>query len=870
MHDLVSELAEISSADELSLWSQNHAVTDELVSEIMVAVRRHLDLAEFDLALRLSDWGILLAVQLDDPAARARAAVTKGIALARAQEQVKALSYFNEAIHLYESAGDELAAAKVRVNRIDCYRSQSRYAEALLDGEISKDIFSRHGDKRMLARCLNNLGGVYFRLDRFQEWLATLGEAATLLQEIGDEKSLAMIYMNHAVALTSLNRTTEAADYYKLARRLATDTGQTWVAGLSNYNLGYLHYAQGEYTRALDILVETRNTLAVDQWLRALCDLTQSEIYLEINMYRDAIHFAEAAYKGFETIEKPFEMAKAIGVTAIARGQLREFKEAGKLFQKARSMFKEQGNEVRAAGMDLHRGVMWMQMGLHADARAAALEAYDAFIKENVKPKAAYARVISARAALKLSEPDTASGDASIAAALNEESPLPWVSHQLRALQGEIHRAAGDLPAARTEFRKAIAELEDVRANIEADELRLNYLKDKVPVYEMLMSTDLELRDTSSLEEAFETCERAKSRTLVDLLAGSVDALKTATSSSLKDIQQSLAPDTALIEYATIGDRILAFCISAERFAVFPNLGSKAELRKRFGFLEFHFSRMAADPAAAAARAALSLTNIEGHLKGIYDALVKPLEDFIGNSQSLVFVPSDFLHYLPFHALFDGSLFLADRFAISYAPTATIFKSFSDRREPARGQALLMGVPDEAAPLILDEIDSVRSVLPNARTFVGPEATRERLKSEMANAGTIHIASHAVFRPDNPMFSSLQLHDGPMNFFDIYNLKTSASLITLSGCGTGLSNVVAGDELLGLVRGFVYAGATSVVLSLWDVNDRTTADLMKYFYGGIAEGQPKGRSLQSAMLRLRKEHPHPYYWAPFVLMGNPS
>jgi CHAT domain-containing protein len=92
----------------------------------------------------------------------------------------------------------------------------------------------------------------------------------------------------------------------------------------------------------------------------------------------------------------------------------------------------------------------------------------------------------------------------------------------------------------------------------------------------------------------------------------------------------------------------------------------------------------------------------------------------------------------------------------------------------------------------------------------------------------------------------------------------------LSGCGTGLSKVVAGDELLGLVRGFLYAGATSVVISLWDVNDRTTADLMRYFYANLAAGHSKGESLKLAMLRLRKDEPHPYYWAPFLLIGDAS
>jgi tetratricopeptide (TPR) repeat protein len=869
VQDLVLDLLQVTNSEEFFRWKQNHEVTDELITALMVAVRRHLDSGEFDSATRLADWCLLLAAEKKDTLTEARAAVTKGITLARVSDDVQALAYFDEAIRLYDEAGDEVSSAKVRVNRIKCYCDLSRYDDALRDAEISNAVFTRRGEKQLLARNLNNLGRVFFRMDRFQEWLSTLDQAGTILQEIGDDKSLALVYKNRAVALTSLNQKQEAIRYYRLSIRLAEESGQTWLAAGSKYDLGYLHYMQGEYTRALEILKETRVSLACDEWYRALCDLTQSEIYLEINMYRDAIQYAEAAHKGFESIEKPFEMAKAIGVMAIAHGQLREYKDAGRLFQKAKRMFKEQGNEVRAAGMDLHRGVMWLKMGLNADARAAALEAYDAFIKENVKPKAAFARVISARAALKLCELDTAAGDAAIADTLNEESPLPWVSHQLRALLGEIHQATGNLIGARTEFSNAIAELEDVRANIAADELRLNYLKDKVPVYEMLMNTDLQIDDPLYLEDAFETAERAKSRTLVDLLAGSVDALKTTRSSSLKEIQQALGPDTALIEYATIGDAVFAFCVSGDRFAVFRDLCSRAELRKRFGFLEFHLSRMAADPAAAAARASLSLSNMQDHLKAIYEMLVRPIEPFVARFESLVFVPSDFLHYLPFHALCDGSTYLADRFMISYAPTATIYKLFSERREPANSQALLIGVPDEAAPLIGQEIESVRSVLSGARTFVGPHATRECLKREMATAGIIHIASHAIFRPDNPMFSSLQLFDGPMNFFDIYNLKTSANLITLSGCGTGLSNVVAGDELLGLIRGFVYAGATSVVLSLWDVNDRTTADLMKYFYGCVAEGQSKGRSLQSAMLRLRQDHPHPYYWAPFVLMGNP-
>ena len=91
----------------------------------------------------------------------------------------------------------------------------------------------------------------------------------------------------------------------------------------------------------------------------------------------------------------------------------------------------------------------------------------------------------------------------------------------------------------------------------------------------------------------------------------------------------------------------------------------------------------------------------------------------------------------------------------------------------------------------------------------------------------MHIATHGMFRRDNPMFSSIRLGDGPLSVYDLYELRLSAELVTLSGCGTGLSVVVGGDEQLGLVRGLLYAGARAVLLTLWDAYDSSTADFMK-------------------------------------------
>jgi CHAT domain-containing protein len=134
------------------------------------------------------------------------------------------------------------------------------------------------------------------------------------------------------------------------------------------------------------------------------------------------------------------------------------------------------------------------------------------------------------------------------------------------------------------------------------------------------------------------------------------------------------------------------------------------------------------------------------------------------------------------------------------------------------------------------------------------------------------MATHGDFRPDNPLFSGLSLADGWLTTLDIFNLRIRASLVTLSACQTGRSVVGGGDELLGLMRSFLAAGAASLVTTLWAVEDRSTASLMHNFYSRLVAGKTKGAALRSAQLALMKDpdYSHPYFWAPFFLVGDPG
>ena len=118
------------------------------------------------------------------------------------------------------------------------------------------------------------------------------------------------------------------------------------------------------------------------------------------------------------------------------------------------------------------------------------------------------------------------------------------------------------------------------------------------------------------------------------------------------------------------------------------------------------------------------------------------------------------------------------------------------------------------------------------------------------------------------MFSAIRLGDSFLSLFDLYQLRLPVELITLSGCSTGLNVVSAGDELIGLARGLLHAGAQSLILSLWDVHDKSTAEYMSVFYRLLREGKSKAAALRAAMLALRSSYPHPYQWAPFILVGK--
>ncbi len=337
---------------------------------------------------------------------------------------------------------------------------------------------------------------------------------------------------------------------------------------------------------------------------------------------------------------------------------------------------------------------------------------------------------------------------------------------------------------------------------------------------------------------------------------------------SVDEIRASLPADAATVEYFNVKGQFVAAVLTRRSLEIVP-LTPASRVISLMRMLEFQISkfRLGADYTRQFHEPLLEAS--KAHLRNLYAEVFAPLRSHI-SAAHLVIVPHGVLHYLPFHALLDGDRYLIDDFSVSYAPSATTFALCQKSSSHSEGPPLVMGIPDDRAPFILDEVQAVSKVLPGATLLIGSEANDANLREKGLHSRVVHIATHGSFRRDNPMFSSIRLGNGNLALYDLYHLRFDCELIALSGCATGLNVVTAGDELLGLVRGLLFAGARSLLLSLWDVHDQTTAEFMTSFYERLECSRSKAEALRSTMLAMRGRYPHPYYWAPFTLTGKIS
>jgi CHAT domain-containing protein/tetratricopeptide (TPR) repeat protein len=942
-HDeLIDQLAQVRNSRARASFLRRHPqlwnppVVERLYTRVVRLARTDLQRAD-----RLAQAAKWVADKLEDDGCRAQSLRAAGHVRFCRGRYTEALEHYDQALMLFRRLTREVDVARTLNGALQSLISLGRYEEALASVDQARAIFERHGNLLGLARLDSNAGNIMVRQDRFDEALTLYARAHERLAIQGEPPDVAAVLSNLAMVYRNLNDFQRALETHHQAHEYCERHDMPLLVARADYNIAYLYYLRGDYTRALELYRAAQEQLdrLGDIYLSALCDLDQSEIYLELNLSDEAGELAERALVRFDGLGMAYEEAKALTNLALAASGRRDVPRRQKLFARARELFAGEGNQVWLARLDLYEALVLYRDEQYGPARRLCEHALKLFARAAVPGKAAMCELLLAR--LELQAGDLEAAERACRGAFGRLAGVeaPTFTTQANFVLGLIHEARGERAAAYTAFREAHRSLEHLRSRLQAEDLKVAFLEDKLAVYESLVTTCLALGTAREhREEAFGYIEQAKSRSLADLIAfraatleprvageapeevrhlrqelnwhyrqleleetarekrsarrmdslrdraealekqlvRSLDelrrtdeefsALQSGRASELEEIRSTLASDTLILEYYQARGQTYVCVLGRDLLDIVP-LAPAADVRNMVRLLQFQLSKFRLGPKYVGLFADQLQAATHAHLHELYTALIAPIRDRL-QAAHLIVVPHGVLHTLPFHALFDGSRFLIDDFTVSYAPSSSVYRLCWNKPAASGGGALVMGVPDAQAPFIADEVRAVANVLDDPHVFMGADATADQLRRYGATSRWIHIATHGLFRKDNPMFSSIRLGDGALSVYDLYQLRLSADLVTLSGCSTGLNAVAGGDELLGLVRGLLYSGARAVQLTLWDAYDMSTAEFMATFYGHLHKGRSKARAAQEAMRALRDRYPHPFYWAPFTLVGE--
>ena len=528
----------------------------------------------------------------------------------------------------------------------------------------------------------------------------------------------------------------------------------------------------------------------------------------------------------------------------------------------------------------------------------------------------------------------------------------------LTHLASHLRDHVGDMEGATQACRKAIEIIEGIRGGLKKESHRISYAAKEVDPYGLIVDCLLRL---DRPDEALEYVERAKSRALLDFLAGKLidstpvesnpEAFQRAVLllGEIDEIEKNLAAiqrkgelndrieneRTTIHEYDGLSKSLLDERSQKERAfeQAFSELNKfdpdrasilmtspipKDQIEGLFDegtlFLDLYQTEeglhmFVVTPGGSVSVVSADVSPNEGMelvqglvqalrdktfqdvrshefirwvrqpLAQLFDFLIAPLKPLINRFRRLIISPHLFWHYLPFQALYDGDRkkYLCDQIEVGYCPSASVLRLCRGKERTERKRALILSRNTGDLPHVDQEAELLAGAFyPNGRVLKGNGAHLGMVRESTTPYDVIHMACHGYFDHEQPFLSGIDIPveesaDRRTYLLDFYGLSFDCNLVTLSACNTGVSRFTSADELMGMSRGLFYAGAAAVMLSLWQVSDESTCYFMENFYWHYVKNRrTKTRALQLAMqaVKAKESYAHPYYWAPFVIMGD--
>jgi CHAT domain-containing protein len=826
-------------------------------------------------------------------------------------EYPDALASYRKALDLWTSAGDRRNAARA-LNNIGSVHlnAHSDFDEALRYYEQALQIFEEVGDRRLAVLVTNNIGFVHNRRGEYPQALEYCTRALNMGEALGDRIQMAGSLNCLAEVHRGRGSYAHALDLYHRTLKLSQELGYKWQALETSMNIGLVHFAQGDYRLAIDAykrglrlnkemggttnVAEGLQSIGAAAWrlgerrraeanYRASLRVSEREghramvaanlhdlgrMALEAGRHAEAGRLLTRALEVREALKDQYGTAEALNGLASLRllagrpGQAldltRRSAEIARTFEFPELRWEAETlsgvahrrlGQTDAARKSFHQAVEVIDgLRLQVVGRAQGRER---FFESKLSP---YHEVITLA---------MADGSATEALEMAERSKARALADLVQGGHADITGAMSD--GERREEALLRAALVSVNQKVQAERLR------ETPDAGRLASLEAERLLKRSAYETFQAAVYAKHPDL-RVKRGGAAPFRFADA-------DALVPDAsvALLEYAVTEEATYLFVLARDQGP--PKLHSYT----------LGTGRRSLSPLARRLRERLAARDLAyaEDARRLYDLLLAPARVALQGKTHLVVIPDGPLWEVPFQALQDASVrYVLESAAVSYAPSLTVLRE--TLRRPASGNRrtlLAMGKADSDLGPLPEAERQVRLIgalygSDRSSTYLGVEAREDRFKEEAPRHTVLHLATHGVLEESNPLYSHVVLSPGPagspedglLEAWEMLDLKLDADLVVLSACETGRGRIAPGEGIVGTMWAFFVAGSRALLVSQWKVESASTTELMTGFHRRLAgAGGGKAEYLRQASLEVLRtpRYAHPFYWAGFVLVGDP-
>lgn len=769
------------------------------------------------------------------------------------------------------------------------YRRLGKYHKALKYNQKALDICLKTGDKPSKSRHLLNLGNIHFSLSNFEEALIYYRDALKICLEVGNRRNEGKIYLNIVNIYSSLGEYPKALRYANKALEISKQEARVQDVGALLGNIGAIYRKMKNLPEALKYFEEAHkfDKKVDNKYLYALNLANLSSVLLKMEKYE----------KAREYLKQALEINRKTGSKKNEAFILQTFGELNfelKNYQRSKKYYKDN-----------------LKIGREINHPVSILDSLMGLARVNYQLEEYQECLFCIREAIDLIETNRGKFKVDDLKTAFMAGKMEYFERIINILY-KIHQKFPQ----RNHHREIVYYIQKAKARAFLDNLydaNIN-LTEHVPVElkrtEKSISRKISTLQTRLLDHHLTTPQRdeidrklklqeKKYQDIILQIQRTSHHYAHISPYGLKDIQKALLrKGQAIAEYFVSGQEIFLLFITPKKFFLHCIENSEVITERIDNYLD-----LISQP-----NSNKNLINKAG--QKLFLELFGPVKRQLHRVKHLVIAPDGNLHYFPFEALIrqiNGGKprYLLETMNISYTPSASAFLNLKSRKrqelppinilafaDPVynsqlnssmnpeeRKFSLENGFVFDRLPYSSNEVEGITHFFPDEKNkiYTRQHATEDIIKkTDLSQFKIIHFATHGYFNHHRPFRSSLVLtlddnprEDGFLQVQEIYKIKLNADLVVLSACNTAKGRLIKGEGVTGMYRAFLQRGARSVLMSLWNINDKATALLMQHFYKSLSDGNSKTQALRQAKLTmLSQDYPSPFYWAPFILTGD--